>query len=75
VAATRIGALPELVPAEQLAAPGDASALAAVITRLRGDTSAAERGLARVREIASPDVVAPLLAAAYGSHPQNWGGV
>jgi glycosyltransferase involved in cell wall biosynthesis len=65
VAATRIGALPELVPAEQLAAPGDADALGALALRLRGDREAAERGLRRVAEVAAPEVVAPLLAAAY----------
>lgn len=66
VVATRIGALPDLVPDEQLAAPGDAAGLAGVLARVRGSGEAAERGLQRVREVASPEVVAPLLAAAYG---------
>lgn len=65
VAATRIGALPELLPGDQLAAPGDAAALGQLALRLRGDAAAAQRGLQRVREVASPDAVAPLLAAAY----------
>src|SRR6202042_3130678 len=43
VAASRIGALPELVPAEWLVTPGDPAALAATITRLAGDTRAGER--------------------------------
>jgi glycosyltransferase involved in cell wall biosynthesis len=66
VVASAIGALPELVPAEQLAPAGDAAALASAIVRVRGDAHAAQRGLARVRQAASPEVVAPLLAAAYG---------
>ena len=66
VVATRIGALPELVPDAQLAPPGDAAALASVIGRVRGDAGVAVSGLERVRAVASPDVVAPRLAAAYG---------
>jgi len=66
VAATRIGALPDLVPAGQLAPPGDAAALGALAARLRGDTQAAVRGLERVRAVAAPEVVAPRLAELYG---------
>lgn len=66
VAASRIGALPELVPEEWLAPPGDAAALAEVITRLRADPDAGRRARARVQAMASPDVVAPALAAVYG---------
>ncbi len=51
VAASRAGALPELVAEEGLAAPGDARALAEVIGRLAGDRAAAERGLQRVRAV------------------------
>ena len=65
VAATAIGALTDLLPPEQLAPPGDARALAALVGRLRGDTAAAERGLRRVRELAAPETVAPRLAAVY----------
>jgi glycosyltransferase involved in cell wall biosynthesis len=65
VAATRIGALPDLVAGDQLAPPGDAAALAAIVTRLRGDAAAGEAGLRRVRAHAAPEVVAPLLAAVY----------
>jgi glycosyltransferase involved in cell wall biosynthesis len=66
VAATRIGALPEIVADDQLAPPGDAAALARAIERVRGDHAVAERGLRRVREVAAPDVVAPRLAELYG---------
>ncbi len=65
VAATRIGALPDLVAGDQLAPPGDAAALAAIVTRLRGDAAAGAAGLRRVRAHAAPEVVAPLLAAVY----------
>ena len=65
VAASRIGALTDLLPGEQLVAPGDAQALAGAALRLRGDERAAARGLETVRRQASPGVVAPLLAAAY----------
>jgi glycosyltransferase involved in cell wall biosynthesis len=66
VAATRVGALPELVPDAWLAPPGDASALAEVIARLRGDTAAGAVALDRVRALAAPDVVAPALREIYG---------
>jgi glycosyltransferase involved in cell wall biosynthesis len=65
VAASRIGALPELVPDDWLAPPGDANALAAVIARVRGDATAAAVALERVRAVAAPEIVAPRLAAIY----------
>ncbi len=65
VAASRIGALPELVPGDWLVPPDDPRALAAVLTRLRGDRAAGARAIERVRAIAAPDVVAPMLAAIY----------
>jgi glycosyltransferase involved in cell wall biosynthesis len=65
VAASRIGALPELVPDAWLAPPGDPHALAEVIARLRGDRVAGEVAIARVRALAAPEVVAPALAAIY----------
>ena len=65
VAATRMGALAELVPDEQLAPAGDAGALGALATGLRGDRAAAERGLEIVRERAAPEVVARALEAVY----------
>jgi glycosyltransferase involved in cell wall biosynthesis len=66
VAGSRVGALPELVPPEWLVAPGDPVALAAAITRLRGDRGAGADALARVRAVAAPEVVARQLAVAYG---------
>lgn len=65
VAASRIGALPELVPDDWLAPPGDASALADVIGRLRSDPDAGRRARELVEAAASPAVVAPALAAVY----------
>jgi glycosyltransferase involved in cell wall biosynthesis len=67
VAASRVGALPELVAEEGLAPPGDAAGLAAAIERLRGDPRAGERALKRVREVCAPDVVAERLAEVYGA--------
>lgn len=66
VAASRIGALPELVPEAGLAEPGDARSLAAVIERVLRDRDAVAReGLARVRATSSPQTVARALRAAY----------
>ncbi len=65
VAATGVGALPELVPAAWLAPPGDALSLAAVIARLQADRGAGAQAIQRVRERTAPEVVAPALAAAY----------
>jgi glycosyltransferase involved in cell wall biosynthesis len=53
VAASRVGALPELLGPESLVAPGDAAALAAAITRLAGVREVGERGRARVVELCS----------------------
>jgi glycosyltransferase involved in cell wall biosynthesis len=66
VAASRIGALPELVAEDGLVEPGDPAALAAAIVRLAGDAAAGEGALARARELVSPAVVAPRLAEIYG---------
>ncbi len=65
VAASRVGALPELVGEEGLAPPGDAAALAAAIERLRGDPRAGARALERVRALCAPEVVAGRLAEVY----------
>jgi glycosyltransferase involved in cell wall biosynthesis len=67
VAASRVGALPELVGEEGLAPPGDAGALAAAIERLRADPTAGERALERVRAVCAPEVVAGKLAEVYGA--------
>jgi glycosyltransferase involved in cell wall biosynthesis len=66
VAATRVGALPELVPDDWLAPPGDTAGLASVITRLRGDERAGAEAIERVRAVAAPELVAPALAEIYG---------
>jgi glycosyltransferase involved in cell wall biosynthesis len=65
VAASRAGALAELVDEDGLVPPGDAPALARAIDRLAGDREAAERGRERVRAICAPEVVAEALAAVY----------
>jgi glycosyltransferase involved in cell wall biosynthesis len=67
VAASRVGALPELVGEEGLATPGDASALAGVIERLLTDPRAGVRALERVRAVCAPEVVAGRLAEVYGA--------
>jgi glycosyltransferase involved in cell wall biosynthesis len=65
VAASRVGALPELVDEQGLVTPGDAGALAEAIARLAGDRIAGERGLKRVRALCAPDTVAASLTSIY----------
>jgi glycosyltransferase involved in cell wall biosynthesis len=65
VAASRVGALPELVEQTALVPAGDAGALARAIARLAGDRGAGERGLPRVQAMCAPDVVASRLAEVY----------
>jgi glycosyltransferase involved in cell wall biosynthesis len=65
VAATRVGALPELVPDDWLAPPADPDALAAVIMRLAADPPAPECAIAHARRAAGPEVVARALATVY----------
>jgi glycosyltransferase involved in cell wall biosynthesis len=65
VAASRIGALPELVPADWLAEPGDAEGLARTLSRLTADPAAGALGLARIREQLAPSRLASTLAAVY----------
>jgi glycosyltransferase involved in cell wall biosynthesis len=67
VAASRVGALPELVAEDALVEPGDAAALARAIERLWGDSAAGERGRVRVRELCAPDVLARRLAEIYSA--------
>lgn len=67
VVATRVGALGELVPEDQLAPPGDAPALGRMAVRLRGDEAAARAGLERVRERSSPERAAERLRTVYDS--------
>jgi glycosyltransferase involved in cell wall biosynthesis len=65
VAASRAGALAELVEDSALVAPGDAQALARAIGRLVGDDGAGERARERVRAICAPERVAGALARIY----------
>ena len=65
VAASRVGALPELLGDGCLAAPGDPRALAARIGSVLADPDAGRRGRERVRAICSPEVVARALAGVY----------
>ena len=65
VAASRIGALPELVEEEGLVPANDAKAMAGTIARLAGDRAAGERARRRVNELCAPDVVAAALARVY----------
>lgn len=65
VVASAAGALPGLLPAQQLAPPGDRQALAALVSRFFGDAEAGWRGLTAVRELAAPEAVAARLRAAY----------
>jgi glycosyltransferase involved in cell wall biosynthesis len=70
VAASRVGALPELLDPDALVPAGDAGALAQAIGRLAGDRAAGERGLERVRALCAPEVVAAQLARVYdGDRP------
>jgi glycosyltransferase involved in cell wall biosynthesis len=65
VAASRIGALPELVEEAGLVEPGDAASLAEAIGRLWGDVPAGARARARMHAMCSPQVVAEGLARVY----------
>jgi glycosyltransferase involved in cell wall biosynthesis len=65
VAASRVGALPELVEERGLVPAGDAGALADAISRRAGDRDAGERGRERVRSLCAPAVVADGLAKLY----------
>lgn len=65
VAASRVGALEELLEPASLVEPGDAGALAAAALRLAGDREAGARGRRRVTGTCAPDVVARDLAAIY----------
>jgi glycosyltransferase involved in cell wall biosynthesis len=67
VAASRVGAIPELLDAEALVAPGDAHALAQAIGRLAGDREVGMRNLERVRAICAPEIVAEGLRELYAA--------
>jgi glycosyltransferase involved in cell wall biosynthesis len=66
VAASAVGALPELLDSDSLVPPGDAVALAEAITRLAGDAAAGRRNEERVRSVCAPENVARTLLQAYG---------
>jgi glycosyltransferase involved in cell wall biosynthesis len=66
VAASRVGALPELLEDASLAPPGDAFALAGAIARVLADPDIGRRGRERVAAVCAPDVVARGLADVYG---------
>jgi glycosyltransferase involved in cell wall biosynthesis len=66
VAASRVGAIGELLDEGALVAPGDAPALAEAVARLAGDRAAGMRNLERVRAICAPEIVAGGLSDAYG---------
>ncbi len=65
VAASRVGALPELVDENSLIPEGDPAALAGAIERLAGDEQAGQRGRRRVAELCAPAKVAERLASIY----------
>jgi glycosyltransferase involved in cell wall biosynthesis len=67
VAASRAGALGELVDEGALVAPGDAPALAQAIVRLAGDRAEGARNAERARAVCAPAVVADALARVYDS--------
>jgi glycosyltransferase involved in cell wall biosynthesis len=65
VAGSRAGALPELLDADALVAPGDAAGLAEAITRLAGDRARGLQGRRRVAELCAPEKVAQGLSSIY----------
>jgi glycosyltransferase involved in cell wall biosynthesis len=65
VAASRVGALGELLDEQGLVPAGDPGALARAIDRLAGDRAVGARGLERVRALCAPERVAASLAAIY----------
>ncbi|MBJ7329741.1 MAG: glycosyltransferase [Solirubrobacteraceae bacterium] len=67
VIASAVGALPELVVPGALVPPGDPAALAALVSARYGDAAAGAVDLARVRDVAAPEVVAERLASVYGA--------
>jgi glycosyltransferase involved in cell wall biosynthesis len=65
VAASRVGALTDLLPGPDLARMGDADALAGVARRLWGDAAVGERNAQFIGGHAAPDAVAQALARVY----------
>jgi glycosyltransferase involved in cell wall biosynthesis len=67
VVASHIGALAELVDQDGLVPPNDAEALAEAIKRRYGDPGAGRRSIEAAYRLASPEVVAAQLSAAYNA--------
>ena len=67
VAATRVGALTDLLPGEDLVAPGDPDALAALVAARGGDAAAGVRNADRIAAFAAPAAVAARLAELYAA--------
>ena len=65
VAASRIGALPELVEEAGLAVPGDAADLARALSRQLADPLAGGRARERAARVAAPEAVAAALGRVY----------
>jgi glycosyltransferase involved in cell wall biosynthesis len=65
VVASRLGALTELVPDEDLVTPGDVDALATALRRRWRDADAGAAGIERVRRVAAPAVVGRALGTVY----------
>ncbi len=67
VAASRIGALTEVVPEPWQTPPGDAPALAETMARILAIPDAGEEAIARARVLAAPAVAARALGGVYDS--------
>ena len=65
VAATRVGALPDLLPDADMVPPGDVGALASLVAACFGDVARGARNAAHVAQFASPAAVARELADVY----------
>jgi glycosyltransferase involved in cell wall biosynthesis len=65
VVAGAVGALPELVGADAVVAPGDADALAVAVRARYGDEAAGTAGLHRISALASPAAVSARLREIY----------
>ncbi len=65
VAASAVGALPELLPAQALVPAGEAPALAAAVTRLAGDRTFGAENRARIEALCAPEIVAAALGELY----------
>jgi glycosyltransferase involved in cell wall biosynthesis len=71
VAASRVGALPELLEEQALAPAGDSEALAQAIALQLADPGAGHRARERVRAMCAPEIIAGRLAAIYGDRGES----